>query len=200
MNRESDKKRIRQRANRNRRALLKEKDKYGSYDDSGGKRYRIGVDYLASGDVEKAIEYYRWFEREFSDDGGEPIFLLYWALAEYRAGNSSEAQRRLMLAMISNPYMLPRIAGQPQERYDIWHFSNWREPEYLDRVVDYLEEPTAEEKKWIWRQYSSGAAQALLTQFLSVYKALQSERDITRRQELLDHWHEVKVKSCARRT
>lgn len=83
----AERRKFRERANRARRGLLNEKKKYGYINDGSGKRYRAGVYYLLSGDVEKALEFYSWFEQEFPDDIGEPISELYWALAHYRAGN-----------------------------------------------------------------------------------------------------------------
>jgi hypothetical protein len=76
-----ERKKFREHANRARRGLLSEKKKYGYINDGSGKRYRVGVFYVLSGDLEKALEFYLWFEQEFPDDIGEPIFDLYWALA-----------------------------------------------------------------------------------------------------------------------
>lgn len=52
------------------------------------KRYLAPLYYILAGDNDKALAFYTWFEEEFSDDIGEPVFDLYWVLAECRAGNT----------------------------------------------------------------------------------------------------------------
>jgi hypothetical protein len=200
MRSDAEKRRCRDRANRNRRALLNEKKKYGWYDDGGGKRYRIGVDYVAAGELEKAVEYFRWFDKEFSDDIGEPVFLLHWAVAEYRAGNLTEAKRRLKVAMLSNPYMLPLQFGEPQEKLDIWHSANWQTPEYLEEVGEFLAEPSEGEREWIRQQYLSESFKSLLAEFVAVHQALLHEHEYSRRCELTDRWRKFELEHLAHKT
>jgi tetratricopeptide (TPR) repeat protein len=200
MKTDAEKAKCRARAARNRRALLNERKKFGSYDDGGGKRYLIGVDYVAAGETEKAIEYFRWFDREFSDDVGEPAFLLHWALAEFRAGNPQEASRRLKIAMISNPYMLALLAGQPQSQHPIWHGSNWELPEYLAQIDGQLAEPSDEECGWISNEFQSAPFQTLLSEFLAVRQALLDEHDHDRRGRLLDRWRKFQATHVGKAT
>lgn len=154
-------KRHRTRANRNYRALLKEKASRFGIDDGAGKRYRIGVDYVLAGDMRKALEYYAWYENEFSDDIGEPVHDLYWALALYRSGNRPEAERRLPHVMLQNLYLLPHLFHEPLPPLDIWHGSNREEPGYLLGIADYLDEPTEEERRWMKTAYESDAFKRL---------------------------------------
>lgn len=189
-----DQKKIRARAVRNYRALLNEKKKRGFYDDGGGKRYRIGVDFLTAGATEESVEYFRWFEKEFSDDVGEPIFFLHWALAEYRSGNLREASRRLKIAMVSNLYMLPCLLQEPQERLDIWHSSNWQEPEYVQSAGELSLELGDAERIWVREQYASPSFQLVLGEFIAVHKALLHEKDYASRCEILDRWRKFEVK------
>ncbi len=119
-----EKKRFRDRANRNRLALLKEKEQHGYINDGSGKRYRAGVFFVLVGENRKALEFFSWFESEFPDDIGEPVFNLYWTLAEYRNGSEDQARYRLQHAMLSNLYMLPFLFGEPLGLLDIWHSSN----------------------------------------------------------------------------
>lgn len=67
-------KRYRERANRAKRELLKEKQQYGYINDGSGKRYLAPVYYVLAGDNDKALAFYTWFEEEFDDDIGEPVF------------------------------------------------------------------------------------------------------------------------------
>ncbi|GAB6060834.1 tetratricopeptide repeat protein [Desulfonatronum parangueonense] len=183
-----EKKKIREHANRARRSLLNEKKKYGYINDGSGKRYRVGVFYVLSGDLEKALEFYSWFEQEFPDDIGEPIFDLYWALAYYRSGNIEKARTRLQSAMIQNIYMLPYLFHEPVELQEIWHSSNLKQPEYLLEVEEFLDEPTVDERKWMKNEFFSKSFEELRTGYIATYKALFGERDIGKRRKILDDW------------
>jgi len=179
------------------RALLNEKKKFGCFDDGGGKRYLVGIDFVRAGANEEALEHFRWFDTEFPDDIGEPVFLLYRALVEYRATNTVEARRRLMMASVSNLYLLPHILGQDQDRLAIWHSSNWEGPEYLNMFADELAELTQEEKSWIQNEYESKAFRALRSEYVAVFGELLDERDVSRRTSLLNRWRKFESKHCA---
>jgi len=186
----AERKKFRERANRARRGLLNEKKKKGYINDGSGKRYRVGVFYLLSGDVEKALEFYSWFEQEFPDDIGEPICELYWALAHYRAGNIEEARFRLQSTMLKNIYLLPLLFNEPMEKQEIWHGSNREQLEYLFEVEEFLGEPTVEERKWMKKEFHSKRFEELRTGYIETYKALLHERDVEKRGKILDDWHQ----------
>lgn len=184
-------KKYRERANRARRSLLKEKATYGSISDGAGKRYRVGVFYVLSGDPEQALDFYHWFQTEFPDDIGEPVCDLYWALAAHRTGRHDEARVRLRHAMLLNPYLLPRLFGEPWRRLDIWHGSNRAEPDYLDEVAEFLEAPDAEERAWMKRLFQDESFRALRDAFIDHFGRLARERDIDERGRILDSWDRV---------
>jgi hypothetical protein len=190
-----DKKRFRDRANQARRALLKEKDKYGYINDGAGKRYRAAVYYILGGANEQALEFYSWFESEFSDDIGEPLFNLFWALAEFRAGHEEQARYRLQLAMLSNLYMLPFLIHEPISPLDIWHSSNMDCLEYLREIEEFLAEPTDEERQWFRKEYHSQQFSALRNEYISVFHELDHERDFQKRGAILNKWREFLAQS-----
>lgn len=181
-------KKYRERANRAWRDLRKEKETHGWIDDSSGKCYRAPVYYVLSGDPEKALEVYRWVERELPDDMGEPAFDLYWAVAAYRAGEAEEARHRLQYAMIHNLYMLPYLFGEPWEKLEIWHGSNRERPEYLADIQELLEEPTGQEREWMRQEFYSEPFTRLRESYVEHYGKLLGEHDIERRREILSRW------------
>ena len=67
-----DEQKIRSRLSSYERKLQKEKKEHGFYRDGAGKRYQIGPHYMLLGDNEGALAAFQWFEKEFSDDAGEP--------------------------------------------------------------------------------------------------------------------------------
>lgn len=185
-----EKKRFRDRANRNRLALLKEKEQHGYINDGSGKRYRAGVFFVLVGENRKALEFFSWFESEFPDDIGEPVFNLYWTLAEYRNGSEDQARYRLQHAMLSNLYMLPFLFGEPLGLLDIWHSSNRDQSDYLWEVEEYLNEPTEKERQWIKQEYNSAPFASLRNEYINTYRALKYERDFERRGALLRSWNQ----------
>jgi tetratricopeptide (TPR) repeat protein len=112
-------KKIRARIRRYERKLRKEYEATGFYGDGYGKRYLLGPLYLLMGDLEGALKSFEWFAQTFPDDTGEPIQNLCWALALYRSGNLAEATLKLRQAMLSNPYLIPRLLGIAQDKLDI---------------------------------------------------------------------------------
>jgi hypothetical protein len=81
-----NRKTIKDRITRYKRALSNEQRKFGAIDDGAGKRYLLGPLYLLAGDVKGALTHYRWFAKTCPDDSGEPIHSLCWTLAFSRVG------------------------------------------------------------------------------------------------------------------
>ncbi len=134
------------------RRLRKEKEEHGFYRDRTGKRYELGPGYMLLGDDGGAFESFRWFDQEFPDDIGEPGHLLCWSLALHRAGDPVAATRKLRQTMLSNLYVVPHLLGEPITKLDIWHGSNWEEPDYLAVI------PGAYWSLWTAQEIASGAA------------------------------------------
>jgi hypothetical protein len=63
------------------RALASERKKFGGYFDKRGLRYAPPEYYLKLQDYKGALTYFRWFDKNFSDDSGNPIFLFEWYYA-----------------------------------------------------------------------------------------------------------------------
>ncbi len=189
-----DKKRYRDRANRGRRALLTEKEQHGYISDGAGKRYNVPIYYVLAGANDKALDFYSWYESEFPDDVGEPIFNLYWALAEFRADHIKEAEYKLKITMISNMYMLPFLFHEPIEQLDIWHSSTVEHLSYLYEAEAFLKEPTEAERLWIKQSYDSQQFLDLRNGYIAAYSALQHEHDFHKRGDILNKWRKLSAK------
>ncbi|MCP8900365.1 hypothetical protein [Gilvimarinus xylanilyticus] len=185
-----EQKKYRDRANRARRELFKEKEKFGAISDGSGKRYRVCVYFVLSGAPEKAADFIEWFEQEFADDIGEPAFLLYAALACYRVGSVGKARSYLLDAMLSNIYMLPYLFSRPMPRQDMWHSSNWVGPDYIYEIKELLEEPTNQERKWIATQFDGELFTMVREKYVETFRALQHASDFDTRSRILTEWHD----------
>jgi len=86
--------------------------------------------------------------------------------------------------------MLPLLFNEPMELQEIWHGSNWEQPEYLFEVEEFLDEPTVEERKWMKNEFHSKRFEELRTGYIETYKALLGEQDIEKRRKNLDDWRQ----------
>lgn len=171
------------------RALLAEKRKFGGFDDGDGKRYVIGPLYVLAGALDEAIKYYKWYERNFADDAGDPLLYLYWSLALFRTGGGERADGKLLETMLQNVYLLPSLVGLPAAAYDIWHGSNLEMPDYPARITAAFRPALSEqEREWVTAQLESARFRRVLAEYVSVFHALKSERDVRKRERILRQW------------
>ncbi len=183
----SEPRKIKERIRRHERAFIKEQQEHGVISDGAGKRYLLGPLYLILNDVDGALKYYQWFESEFPDDVGEPLQYFCWILALYRKGDTDAATNKLIQAMLKNLYLIPHILGQGQERYDIWHGSNYEDIEYLSYLPPVVMELcTKEELDWINRQYSSDKFTTIRGRYIDIQSQLKDEPRGSRRTELVE--------------
>ena len=182
-----DHKKIKAQIHRYERALKKELDEYGCYDDGAGKRYMIGPLYLILGDVAGAMKSYKWFKENFPDDSGLPIHFLCWALALYRSGDLKAAQKKLLQTMFSNLYLIPHLLGYDQGILDVEHSSNWESKEYLNFIpVEILELWNEEELKWAKKVYDDTNTQKLRDWYIAIEKLSIDERPGSVRSKLVE--------------
>ena len=172
-----------------RRALAKEVEDHGEINDGAGKRYMIGPLFVQCGDISAALTHYQWFEENCSDDTGEPIHFLFWVLALHRSGDMIGARKKLLEAMVQNIYLVPRILGLPGKGEDIWHFSNWAEPDYgVDAPPEFVPTLSAEERSWMKEQLASEPFRRVRAEYISTFRALKDEGDVKKRMAILDRW------------
>ena len=190
-----EQKKYRDRANRARRELFKEKEKFGAISDGSGKRYRVCVYFVLSGAPEKAAEFLEWFEQEFADDVGEPAFLLYAALAHYRVGSLRKARTYLLDSMLSNIYLLPYLFSRSMPKQDMWHSSNWAQPDYIEEIEELLEEPTSQEREWCKEQFDNELFTSARNKYIETFHALQHASELDTRRRILGDWRDY-ISAC----
>jgi hypothetical protein len=190
---QSDKQKIRSRLRSYERKLEKEKKEHGFYRDGAGKRYQIGPHYLLLGDNDGALGAFQWFEKEFSDDVGEPSHLLCWTLALHRAGNEIGAARKLRQTMFCNLYLVPHLLGSPIAELDIWHGSSDAEPGYIEYIPEaYFLLWTDAEREWASGLYHSPGFQSVRERYIEIARALDTTPPGPERNRLVKEMHELK--------
>ncbi len=186
-NNSSTEKRIRTKISSYKSGMSRDKKIYGSINDGAGKRYVLFSLYFQLNDLKKSEEYFKWYEKEFEDDSGEPVQKLCWAVSLYRMGKIEQAEYRLADLMLSNLYVIPKILGRDIKEYDIWHSSSEKFIDYFDYFpIEVLEALTQEDKNWIEELYDSFVFQRIRQRHIEIYGELQNIDDIKIRRKLID--------------
>ncbi len=187
-----DLRRIRARLRSYERKLQKEKKEHGFYRDGAGKRYQIGPHYMLLGDNDGALAAFQWFEKEFSDDAGEPGHLLCWSLALHRAGNEVGSAKKLRQTMLSNLYLVPHLLGSPIAELDIWHGSSHAKPDYIACVPEaYLQLWTEAERNWASGLYHSPGFRSARARYIEISRALDTTPPGPERSRLVKEMYEL---------
>jgi hypothetical protein len=188
----TEKQKIRSRLRSYERKLQKEKKEHGFYRDGAGKRYQVGPHYMLLDDNEGALGAFRWFEKEFPDDSGEPGHHLCWSLALYRSGNEIGAAKKLRQTMLSNLYLVPHLLGSPIAELDIWHGSSDAEPSHAEYVPEaYLQLWTDAERKWAAHLYESPGFTSVRARYIEISAALANTPPGPVRSRLVDEMSEL---------
>lgn len=67
------------------KALAADKKRWGGfYDDSRGLRYLVPELSLKIQDYSGAQRYFNWFNKNFPEDSGYPVFLFEWAITLFK--------------------------------------------------------------------------------------------------------------------
>jgi len=188
----TEKQKIRSRLRSYERKLQKEKKEHGFYRDGAGKRYQVGPHYMLLDDNEGALGAFRWFEKEFPDDSGEPGHHLCWSLALYRSGNEIGAAKKLRQTMLSNLYLVPHLLGSPIAELDIWHGSSDAEPSHAEYVPEaYLQLWTDAERKWAAHLYESPGFTSVRARYIEISRVLNTTPPGPERSRLVEEMSEL---------
>jgi hypothetical protein len=173
-------------------SLLKEQKKFGHVNDGAGKRYLLFPMYLVLNNAKEAQDYIAWYEEEFSDDVGEPIQKLCWAIILKRIGKEKEGRKMLAETMLANLYLIPRVLGEKMAPYDIWHPSSDAQMHYVEYMPkEVLASLTQAETQWMSREYDSSDFQRIRNRYIEIYQKLKGIKIINERRQLLDEAHSL---------
>jgi len=119
--------RVKDKITKIKRALAADKRRWGGYyDDSRGLRYLPPELYLKLRDYKGALRYFKWFEKNFPDDVGFPVFLLEWAIALFKTGNTALSEKKVLKTFMSNFYLLDKFLGREIIDKGISEQSSWQ--------------------------------------------------------------------------
>jgi hypothetical protein len=140
------------------KALAADKKRGGGYyDDSRGIRYVIPEQYIKIKDYKGALLYFNWFNKNFPDDSGFPIFLFEWALTLFKCKKLFEAEKKVHRTFFANTYLLNKFLGKEPLHLGKKENSNW-EFESLTEYFSYSHKDTEliEFADWVTTVLQSG--------------------------------------------
>ena len=101
----------------------------GFYDDSRRLRYLPPALYIKLGDYSGANRYFNWFDKNFPDDMGYPIFLFEWTLTLFKTRKITLAEQKALRTFQANTYLLNAFLQRPPHSQNIREWSNWESQE-----------------------------------------------------------------------
>jgi len=180
-------KKIAQRISSYKSKMNREKRDHGHINDDAGKRYVLFALHFLLDDIKKSQSYFDWYESEFSDDIGEPVQKLCWALSLHKMGQDEKAKHKLADLMLSNLYFIPKLLGRDIKEYGIRHTTNYEEAEYFfDTPPQVLNNITDEDKGWMKNHYDSFEFRRIRKRYIEIFTELSNEEDRGKRRKLLD--------------
>jgi len=96
-----------------RKAIYDEKRLWGGYHDGRGLRYLPPQYYLKIPDYKGGLTYFRWFNKNFPDDGGGSEFLFEWTIILFKNGKLKDAESKAILSYFSNEYLFDKFFERP---------------------------------------------------------------------------------------
>ena len=179
-------KKLKSRVSNYKSSLIKEKKSHGYISDGSGKRYLLFYLYFVLNDLKKSKNYFEWYENEFSDDVGEPIQKLCWALSLHRMQRDDEAKYMLGVLMFSNLYMIPNLTGQGIQEYDIWYSSNYEHIDYVEYIPDEVRKSIkSDEIQWMSLLHDSFEFRRIRKRYVEIYHKLKNTKELEERKALL---------------
>lgn len=76
-----------------------------------------------------------WFDKNFPDDRGFPVFLFEWALILFKRNRINQAESKIIELFNLNPNVLDTFLGNPIEKPPINHGSSITTPNYASTYL-----------------------------------------------------------------
>jgi hypothetical protein len=167
-------------------ALIVDKRKWGTWDDSRGLRYASPGLFIKIEDWQGGLKYLKWFAKNFPDDIGMPEFLFEWAIILFKSKKIKEAEHKVYQSFFSNTYLLDRFFGKSIIHVDKWEGSILESPEYI-QYFGYTsnDQYLTDFSKWLEGLVSTDEFIATESEFITLNIKLKVERDGETRRYLI---------------
>ncbi len=168
----------------------------GQWHDGRGLRYIQPGLYLQLQDYAGALKYFKWFDKNFPDDSGYPIFLFEWTVTLFKAGDTKGAEKKALQTFFSNTYIFDKFFDKEFLHLDKEENSNW---ECVDLTENFPYSKAQTELQdfvaWLSQFLTSDKFYKVANEFIDIERKLKTEPVgqtrtalVDRRYSLLDHY------------
>jgi len=176
------------------KALAADKKYWGGfYHDGQGIRYLIPEQYLKIKDYNGALRYFNWFDKNFEDDSGYPIFLFEWTFTLFKCGKLVEAEKKAHRTFFSNTYLFDKFLDREPLQLDKNESSSW-EFESLVQQFTYTNKDAEfiEFGEWIEAVLQSRTFLDKANEFIELERQLKDEPTGKRRSEIVNRLSKIR--------
>lgn len=129
--------RIKMKIDKYKKALARDKKMWGGqHHDGQGIRYVITAEYIKIADYNTGLKYLKWYNKNFPDDSGYPIFLFEASLILFKCNKLKEAEEMAHRTFFSNTYLFDKFLEKETLKFEKNESSNW-ETESLKKYFYY---------------------------------------------------------------
>lgn len=172
--------------------LAADKRRWGGYDDSRGLRYIPPGLFIRLQDYKGALTYFKWFNKNFPDDCGFPLFLFEWALTLFKAGDLKNAEMKALNTFFSNPYLFDKFLGKAFLKLDLnIGFNN--DPAELTKYFEYSkDQPDLHDfAVWLNEFLTSDRFNKISNEYFDIERKLRTEPTGPKRTELVERMYGI---------
>ncbi len=169
------------------RELAADKKRWeGFYDDSRGLRYLAPELYLKLKDYSGALRYFNWFDKNFPEDSGFPIFLFEWTITLFKTKRIKQAEKKAMKTFYSNTYLIDKFLKKELLVFDKLENSNWEYSSLVEQLIYSKEQDELIEfSDWLGNFVKTEKFYDFANKFIEIESILKTEPIGQKRTELV---------------
>jgi len=119
-------------------------------------RYATAELYAEIEDFKGCLTYYRWFSKNFPDDGAFPETFLIWTKALFTQGKLKEAHRKAIETALTNIYLIPFLLDLEMKDQNLPGYLSSMGADYADQAIPHFKYlMTPEFSEWLYNAYKS---------------------------------------------
>jgi hypothetical protein len=179
--------RIKNKITKIKRELAADKKRWGGfYDDSRGLRYLPPELYLKLKDYSGALRYLNWFDKNFPEDSGFPIFLFEWTITLFKTKRIKQAEKKAMETFYSNTYLIDKFLKKEFLDFDKLENSNWEYSSLVEQLIYSKEQDELTDfAEWLENFVTSEKFYDFANKFIEIESILKTEPVGQKRTELV---------------
>ncbi len=165
----------------------------GQYHDGQGIRYIIPKQFIKINDYKGGQRYLNWFDKNFPDDSGYPIFLFEWTFVLFKCDKLIEAENKAYQTFFSNTYLFDKFLEKEPLQLDKNESSNWEYESLVDNFAySKMDKEFIEFASWTEEILSSRTFLDKANEFIEIERKLKTEPVGEKRTNLVNQLSKIK--------